>query len=302
MLKFLKVHWNSGLTIATALMLMLLLVPASSTTLSAYGVRWMGPINVSGNSTIDGDLNMSSNPILNVGVAGTDFGSDGSLTLAQQLVVSAGGVNVTGDSTFAGAIARGGWCTASGDYSHAEGLESTSSGNYSHAEGAATVASGMASHSMGRYSEARDYAQFAAASGRFSTSGDAQSSIHVPYESYVHNDSNWKILYLVGGNQEEIHIITDTVVLVDILLVGTTAGCAETMTYHIQGVIENANGTTAVLTQTVMTLYENDADFDAQIAANDTNDTLEVQVRDTTSGGATVRWVARVETVEANHP
>jgi hypothetical protein len=50
--------------------------------------------------TLGGTLNMSNNPVTNIGVAGTDFGADGSLTLAAALTVSAGGVTVTGASTF----------------------------------------------------------------------------------------------------------------------------------------------------------------------------------------------------------
>ncbi|MFA4917528.1 MAG: hypothetical protein WC560_12780, partial [Syntrophales bacterium] len=44
------------------------------------------------------DLDMSSQPILNIGVAGTDFGADGGLTLAGDLVVTGGDLTIIGQS------------------------------------------------------------------------------------------------------------------------------------------------------------------------------------------------------------
>jgi len=58
-----------------------------------------GTLEISGTSylqaaTIAGTVNMSNNPVTNIGVAGTDFGADGSLTTAQTVTVSAGDVSV----------------------------------------------------------------------------------------------------------------------------------------------------------------------------------------------------------------
>jgi hypothetical protein len=60
---------------------------------------------VSGNSylattILSGILNMGNNLIQNIGAAGTDFSGTGGLTLADALIVSGGGIDVTGDSTF----------------------------------------------------------------------------------------------------------------------------------------------------------------------------------------------------------
>lgn len=46
--------------------------------------------------TIGDSLDMTNGTIANVGAAGTDFGSNGSLTLAQGLTVSAGGATIAG--------------------------------------------------------------------------------------------------------------------------------------------------------------------------------------------------------------
>jgi hypothetical protein len=54
-----------------------------------------GTWGATGAGTLSGALDMSANVISNVGNAGTDFGSNGGLTLAQGLTVSAGGVTVS---------------------------------------------------------------------------------------------------------------------------------------------------------------------------------------------------------------
>ena len=60
-------------------------------------------LNITGNDewkfTAD-ELDCTNGQLVNIGDAGTDFGSDGSLTTAQVITVAAGGVDVTGDSAF----------------------------------------------------------------------------------------------------------------------------------------------------------------------------------------------------------
>ena len=56
--------------------------------------------NLTANTGIfNGDVDMQNNEITNIGVAGTDFGDDGSLTTAQTITVTAGGANITGGLT-----------------------------------------------------------------------------------------------------------------------------------------------------------------------------------------------------------
>ena len=76
---------------------------------------------------------------------------------------------------------------------------------------------------------------------------------------------------------------------------GTSAG------YLIEGVIENAGGTTAFVgTPTVTVLGEDDANLDVQVAADDTNDRLAVKV--TGLASTEIRWVATVRTTEVSFP
>ena len=64
-----------------------------------------------------GDLDMQNNIISNIGVAGTDFGSDGSLTTAASITATAGGVNVVDGGltvTAGGATVTAGGVTVDG--------------------------------------------------------------------------------------------------------------------------------------------------------------------------------------------
>jgi hypothetical protein len=59
-----------------------------------------------------------------------------------------------GNTIISGSLRQGSNVTASGDYSHAEGIYSTASGYYSHAEGGTCVASGVACHAEGNSTKA----------------------------------------------------------------------------------------------------------------------------------------------------
>lgn len=98
-------------------------------------------------------------------------------------------------------------------------------------------------------------------------------------------------------------LAADTVWTFETKLVGTTQGCTKSFGFLINGVIENDGGTTSLLASNVTTLYDtDDAAFDAQAVADDTNDALDIEVQDTTSGGDTMRWVAITETAEVTYP
>jgi hypothetical protein len=57
----------------------------------------VGDLTFADDVVITGTLNMSNSAINNIGAAGTDFGDDGSLTLAEAITVTSGGANITGD-------------------------------------------------------------------------------------------------------------------------------------------------------------------------------------------------------------
>jgi hypothetical protein len=316
--------------------------PATCTATGTYAFTWGASSDVTGNNsviqggtnnTVGGDyscIDGGDSNTVNGGYSTVGGGSDNQASAAYTTVCGgiANGASATyalvgggwaNNATAEGAVSSGGqvntasgtysvigggyWNTASGVRSCvAGGSSGIASGDYSTvAGGRSNTASGDNSHASGYYGEASDYAQLAHASGRFSALGDAQTSTFVIREDITHSDSNWHSLYL-DGSTELMHISADTLWTVNILIAGTTQGCTQSFSYQIVGAIENDGGTTTVLAQTVTTLHEDDADFAAQIAADDTNDALLVQVQDSTSGSAVVRWAATVRTIEVSYP
>lgn len=217
-------------------------------------------------------------------------------------VASAQGAHAEGDeceATGAYAHAEGEFTAASGAHgAHAEGTLTAASGGSSHAEGGATVASGVSSHAEGTQSNAYLNAQHAHAGGWFVAAGDAQHSRIVLKEAITHDDTAW---HTIDGHADAA-IPTDTLWTFDILLSGATVGLAKTFSYHIIGSIENDGDATTLNSMTVTTIHETDSDFDAQVIADDTNDALAIQVKDTTSGSDVVRWVADVRLCEVGFP
>lgn len=150
----------------------------------------------------------------------------------------------------------------------------------------------------GTETKADKRAQQSIASGKFANAGDAQGSNLILRRSVAHSDNAWYELFL-NGSSERLTIGNNTVWTFDILLTGTTSGCTKSWGFKIEGVIENDGGTTTILVSNVATLYDtDDVSFDARVTADDPNDALLIEVTDADSGGDTVRWVAKVSTVE----
>lgn len=68
---------------------------------------------------LSGALDMSNNPILNIGAAGTDFTATGGLNLADALTISAGGASITGNFALTGNITSTGSASFTGKVSSA---------------------------------------------------------------------------------------------------------------------------------------------------------------------------------------
>lgn len=134
------------------------------------------------------------------------------------------------------------------------------------------------------------------ASGQFSTQGDAQAMHLLCRRQVNHVSAAWTSLYPNTETGEHLAIPTDTIWTFEALITGATSGLGKTFGFKIQGCIENDGGTTALKgTPTVTAIDDSDdTDFDAQAAADNTNNALLIQVRDSTSGGDTVRWFAQV--------
>lgn len=90
-------------------------VDLSGATVSGVSTSTLSSLTVTGNTVLSGtlvtsstvdfndDLDMNNEPIVNIGAAGTDFGTDGGLTLAAGLTVSAGNTDLAGTLQFGAA-------------------------------------------------------------------------------------------------------------------------------------------------------------------------------------------------------
>jgi hypothetical protein len=233
---------------------------------------------------------------------GSSNNASGGATVGGGFDNTASGIFVTvgggEDNTASGAYATVGGGernTASGERATVSGGQSnTASGAYATVGGGyLNTASGDRATIPGGYrAAAPHYGEMAYASGQFSARGDAQTSLYVMRNTSSGTD--WTDLFL-DGTGANLTIAVSRTVTFDILVVGSTQA-GESAGYQVYGVVENAGGTTALIaTPAVTPLGEDDADWDVQVVADDTNDVLLVQVR---GNGESVRWVATVRTVE----
>lgn len=79
----------------------------------------------------------------------------------------------------------------------------------------------------------------------------------------------------------EFPIITDSIWGFLIYIVGTEQGCNNSYMWKIEGVVENDGGTTTILGSTVTNIYRDVATKEWQVIADDPNDRLVLQFRDT---------------------
>jgi len=156
------------------------------------------------------------------------------------------------------------------------------------------VANGDWSLAAGRAASADHYGQMAYASGSFAATGDAQASLYVLRRAATMAAGAWYELFL-DGVDDRLTLAAGRTLTFDLRLSARTAA-GESAGYRIEGVIENAGGTTALVgTPVVTVLGEDDAAWDAQVSADDGNDALLIQVQ---GNGETIRWVATVDTAE----
>jgi hypothetical protein len=176
------------------------------------------------------------------------------------------------------------------------GSLNNATGNYSTVGGGHTnnVSAHYATVPGGAYAAATQYGQMAFASGRFDTTGDAQTSTFVLRNTTA--DATPTELFL-NGFTTRLTIATNRVLTFDILVVGVNVNNGNAAGYRLAGVIKNIGGTTSFIgTPNQVILGEDAAGWDATVVADNTNDALVVQVTGVPT--ANIRWVATVRTVE----
>jgi hypothetical protein len=139
--------------------------------------------------------------------------------------------------------------------------------------------------------------QHAQAAGRFSTRGDAQTSVLVARTSTYHATPSE--ICLDGEDATERCVIAaDTTWAFDILVVARCIHSPhESAAYHFHGCIANTDGATALVGSVAKTVIaEERTAWDCNVTADDANDALIMTA--TGEVGRMVRWVARIELVE----
>ena len=209
-------------------------------------------------------------------------------------------LKVVWDGTYWIEVGRGfGSNTTSGKQAFSRGANNTVAGQYASTLGDTNTASGESSVAIGKEASLSLFAGFAHSAGKFSSAGDAQYSRYIANRLVIHSGAGWNTLYL-DGTDDLLIIPADTVVNFRTMIVGKNDADTKRFAYNITGAIarDGSNNTAILGTPVVTAVYEaDDTDFDAQAVADDTNEALLVQVRDATSGGDTLRWVAMIDIV-----
>lgn len=183
---------------------------------------------------------------------------------------------------------------ASGTFSAIVGsLDCVASGAYSLAHGSGSVASGEGSVAVGIRPSAAMRGQLALSSGRFASTGDAQSSLLHLFR--VTSDDSQVELTLGGASpspDSRLILPDDTAWIFTASIVAVDVSSGDSAWFEVKGAIHRGSG--AGSTQLVGDLHElsgktlGAADWDATLDADDVNGSLAVLVTGDT--GATVRW------------
>jgi hypothetical protein len=158
-----------------------------------------------------------------------------------------------------------------------------------------TVSAEFATVPGGTQAAATHYGEMAYASGTFSTTGDAQTSLYVLRNTTT--DATQTELFLDGA-AERITLIDGRTLTFDALVVGRS-NAGESAGYRIFGVIERDGSTTTMVGASGQAFGEDDTAWDAIAAADDSNEALVIRVTGNT--GDTVHWVAVVRTAEVEY-
>ena len=214
---------------------------------------------------------------------------------------------------------------ASGQYSHAGGQGSVAMGNWSQAigyqtlasaptavaQGLLTIADGANSNARGeetqtkernaeawgRHAVAVHHAEQASSDGAFVNLGDAQRRlIHMKLER-DHSITGWYAL-ATWGEAPGVFMENGAVFNLRAQVVGTTEDAAQRWVYNLEAAVSQPGPNAANLLVdafAVTSVYESDANYDAQVYANTTSGRVEIQVGRTAGDAYNIRWFAIVE-------
>lgn len=224
--------------------------------------------------------------------------------------VISGGTNNTASGDFSTVIGGLG-NIASGLYSSAFGGSSTASGSYSLAVNQSCQAVTDMTLACGYNAKAGHWGEFSHASAQFSTIGDGQFSLVNLTRSITTGGGSgsgvtntWCELFLDGDTDTKRMTLPTTnsvwTFRAQIVAKATTAGVDKAAGYTIEGVIKKTRTTTSIVgSPVVTTLAEDDALWNVRVSADDTNDSLLIEVY---SDAEPTRWVATVTLTQVTAP
>jgi hypothetical protein len=185
---------------------------------------------------------------------------------------------------YASAIAGGDTNTAPGGYSFVGG------GRFN------AAASDMSFVSGGTYGRADRYGIGVHAAGRFAATGDAQTTKAVLRNKTTTNSA---VELFLDGASARYTVTSGKIISMLINITGTKSDGSAVAHYVRQYSIKNIGGTTSQVYAAVTVGTDNAAGTSIAISADDTNDSLKIEVTGVAS--EIWRWVASVDAVEVGH-
>jgi len=218
--------------------------------------------------------------------------ASGNQTTASGYYSTASGYQTNASAYFS--TASGSYTIASDCHSTASGRCTTASGYSSTASGYGTTASECYTLAQGLWSCASQFGQRSWANGSFS--GTATDQQQVQYNlSNTTSSTTPAYLFLQGGSTGEISIKTNSVMMLNINTIGIETDGAPVGSSQVYAIIKNVAGTTSIIHQNVIADHYGVGGLAITISADNTNDTLRIQVTGTAN---TMRWVSYVNGVE----
>jgi len=149
----------------------------------------------------------------------------------------------------------------------------------------------------GRDAIADHYGQNAQASGKFASAGDAQTSILIARAETTNSTPQEMFL---DGSAERLTLEDQDAWNFRIAIIARrTDADNEAGSWIFEGAIDRNGATTAMVAPASgSTLAKDSAAWDVDVDADDTNDSLKIEV--TGENGKIIRWVARIELTEVN--
>jgi hypothetical protein len=160
--------------------------------------------------------------------------------------------------------------------------------NYIFGQGVRSYQSSYDGHLNGRIAFSGDYPNhWPAGSTPPAGTGGSTSSGYNQDSWFSQNDliTDWASAWTTA--RFEFPIISDQIWYFIAYIAGIEQGAANSYAWKIEGVVENDGGTTSILTSTVTNVYRDVATKEWQVIADDTNDRLVFQYRDTAGADAT---------------